>query len=128
MPILEDHVEKEALGWFAELGYDIAFGPTIATDGSDPERASYKQVIPIDRLKAALARINPHLPSSALEDATRQIMTPNLPGLIPTNRQFHRWLSTGIPIQYQKDGCTRGDRVKLADFGNPDGMPSTSSP
>lgn len=116
MPILEDHVEQELLGWFAELGYEIAFGPNIGPDGSSPERSSYKQVILTDRLMSALARINPHLPESAIADATRQLLAPNLPGLVPTNRQFHRWLTTGIPIQYQDKGETRGDRVKLADF------------
>lgn len=120
MSILEDHVEQEALGWFTELGYDIAFGPNIAPDGTSPERSSYRQVILIDRLMAALSRINPHLPEFAISDATRQILTPNLPGLIPTNRQFHRWLVTGIPVQYQKGGETRGDRVKLVDFADPD--------
>lgn len=120
MSILEDHVEQEALGWFAELGYDIAFGPNIAPDGTSPERSSYRQVILIDRLMAALSRINLHLPEFAISDATRQILTPNLPGLIPTNRQFHRWLVTGIPVQYQKGGETRGDRVKLVDFADPD--------
>lgn len=116
MPILEDHVEQELLGWFAELGYEIAFGPNIGPDGSSPERSSYKQVILTDRLMSALARINPHLPESAIDDATRQLLAPNLPGLVPTNRQFHRWLTTGILIQYQDKGETRGDRVKLADF------------
>ena len=120
MPILEDHVEQEALGWFAELGYDLAFGPAIAPDGESAERSSYKDVVLVDRLRSALSRINPHLPYSAIDDALRQIISPNLPGMVQTNRQFHRWLTTGIPIQYQKDGDTRGDRVKLADFTNAD--------
>lgn len=116
--ILEDHVEQEMLGWFAELGYEVAFGPNIAHDGSSPERSSYKQVILADRLRSALSRINPHLPSSAIDDAVQHLLTPNIPGLVATNRQFHRWLVQGIPVQFQKDGDTRGDRVKLADFDN----------
>ena len=36
------------------------------------------------------------------------------------NRQFHRWLTDGVPVEINKDGETLGDRVKLIDFGNPD--------
>ena len=106
MSIYEDHVEQELLGWFAELGYDVAFGPNIAHDGSSPERSSYKQVILVERLRAALARINPHLPASAIEDAVQHLLSTNITGLVATNRQFHRWLVGGIPVQYQKDGDT----------------------
>jgi len=31
---------------------------------------------------------------------------------------MHRWLVEGVPVQFQKDGETRGDRVRLIDFEN----------
>src|SRR5690606_19180793 len=34
------------------------------------------------------------------------------------NRQLHRWLVDGVPVQFQKDGETRGARVRLLDFEN----------
>jgi len=57
----ESHVEKAALAWLAELGYETANGLTIGPDGSAPERANYGDVILVDRLQAAIARLNPHL-------------------------------------------------------------------
>jgi hypothetical protein len=30
----EDHLEQEALGWLAEVGYDTLHGPDIAPDGA----------------------------------------------------------------------------------------------
>jgi len=44
----------------------------------------------------------------------------NAAGLMQANRQFHRWLTDGVPVEINKDGETLGDRVKLIDFGNPD--------
>jgi type I restriction enzyme R subunit len=41
----EDQLEREALGWLADVGYTHAFGPDIAPDGPTPERANYRQVL-----------------------------------------------------------------------------------
>ena len=43
----ENAVEQEMLGWFEDLGYEVVFGPELAPDGANPERASYKRVIPL---------------------------------------------------------------------------------
>ncbi|BBL76257.1 type I restriction endonuclease subunit R [Methylomagnum ishizawai] len=119
MSILENDVEQALLDWFEELGYQAVFGPDIAHDGKQPERASYKQVILAERLRAALRRLNPKLPAAALDDALSQVLSPNVPGLVSTNRQCHRWLVGGVPVQYQQDGETCGDRVCLIDYANP---------
>jgi hypothetical protein len=38
------------------------------------------------------------------------------PALLSGNRAFHRLLVAGVPVQYQKDGETRGDFVRLIDW------------
>ena len=40
----EDQLEKEALGWLADVGYSKVYGPDIAPDGPAPERDNYRQV------------------------------------------------------------------------------------
>ena len=40
--------------------------------------------------------------------------------LIWANRLFHRLLAAGVPVEYQKDGETRGDFVRLIDWATPD--------
>ena len=42
-----------------------------------------------------------------------------IPALLSANRHFHRLLVTGVPVQYQKDGETRGDFVRLIDWAEP---------
>ncbi|WP_346380623.1 type I restriction endonuclease subunit R [Acidithiobacillus sp.] len=116
----ENMAEQAALGWFEELGYLRAFGPDLAPDGPQQERDTYKQVVLTDRLLTALTRLNPHLPASALEDAFRQITHSNIVGLMQANRQFHRWLTDGVPVEINRDGETLGDAAKLIDFNHPD--------
>ena len=69
----EDQLEQEALGWLQSVGYATANGLDIAPDGAAPERTNYQQVLLVDRLRAALARLNPQMPASAREDALDQV-------------------------------------------------------
>src|SRR5512139_1458826 len=102
----ENMAEQAALDWFEELGYERVFGPDIAPDGAQQERESYKQIVLADRMMTALTRINPHLPAPALEGAARQVVHGNAAGLMQANRQFHRWLIDGVPVEINKGGET----------------------
>ena len=115
----EDQLEQETLGWLLDVGYSHAYGPDIAHDGPKPERAHYGQVILSFRLREAMRRLNPSVPSAAREDALKQILDLSIPALLSANQHFHRLLVTGVPVQYQKDGQTRGDFVRLVDWANP---------
>jgi type I restriction enzyme R subunit len=116
----ENMAEQTCLDWFEELGYLRVFGPDIAPGGSNQERASYKQIVLQERLLGALQRINPTISDAILEDAARQVTHGNAASLMQANRQFHRWMTDGVPVEVQRDGETLGDRVKLVDFQNPD--------
>ena len=59
----ESHVEKAALAWLTELGYATATGIDIGPDGSMPERANYADVLLLNRVRAAVDRLNPALPA-----------------------------------------------------------------
>ncbi|MGI0864631.1 type I restriction endonuclease subunit R [Pseudomonas aeruginosa] len=114
----EDQLEQETLGWLSELGYAHLYGPDIAHDGDNPERASYRDVLLIMRLRTAIARLNPQIPLAAREDALRQVLELGVPVQLSANRLFHRLLVGGVPVQYQKDGETRGDFVRLIDWAD----------
>ncbi|MBP1627547.1 MAG: putative type restriction enzyme HindVIIP protein [Holophagaceae bacterium] len=116
----ENQAEQACLSWFEELGYTFAFGPNLAPEGSQQERASYKQVVLEDRFRQALVKLNPSIPSSDLDDVTRQVIHGNAASLMLANRQFHKWLTDGVPVDVQRDGETRGDFAKLIDFARPD--------
>jgi len=112
----EDQLEQETLGWLEEVGYTQLYGPDIAHDGERPERNNYRQVILVERLRSAIAKLNPKVPMAAREDALKQVLELGLPVQLSANRLFHRLLVSGAPVQYQKDGETRGDFVRLIDW------------
>ncbi|WP_241295273.1 type I restriction endonuclease subunit R [Burkholderia stabilis] len=117
--ITEDAVEQAMLEWLAALGWQIAHGPDISPpDAKTPgtERDTYRDVTLRHRLAAAVAKLNPHIPPVARDDALRHVLNPNVPSLVNANRQLYRWLVDGVPVEFQKDGETRGDRVRLVDF------------
>ncbi len=115
----EDQLEQETLVWLGEVGYSHLHGPAIAPDGESPERANYQQVLLPFRLREAIHRLNPDIPTAAKEDALKQVMDLGIPALLTANRHFHKLLVGGVPVQYQKDGETRGDFVRLIDWANP---------
>jgi type I restriction enzyme R subunit len=115
----EDQLEQETLGWLAELGYTHRHGPDIAHDGADPQRANYSQVVLATQLWEAIVRLNPTVPLAAREDALRQVQDLGIPALLSANRAFHKLLVNGVPVQYQLNGETRGDFVRLVDWAQP---------
>jgi len=79
---------------------------------SQRERESYSEVVLEQRLRDALARLNPTLPAEALEDAFRKLTRPEGADLLQRNRALHRLLIEGIPVEY------------LQPSPRPDGHPS----
>jgi type I restriction enzyme R subunit len=117
--VTEDQLEQEALGWMAELGYEVRSGYDIAHDGPDPQRASYRQVVLPLRLREAIQRLNPDIPTAAREDALQRVQDLGIPALLSANRAFHKLLVAGVPVQYQRGGETVGDFVRLVDWAAP---------
>jgi len=112
----EEQLEQETLGWLTDVGYAHHFGPDIAHDGVNPQRTDYRQVILAARLREAITRLNPAIPVAAQEDALAQVLNLGIPALLSANRAFHKLLVGGVPVQYQQDGDTRGDFVRLLDW------------
>ncbi len=119
----EDQLEQETLGWLADVGYSYLYGPDLAPDASggnsSPERSNYLEVVLENRLRAAVDRLNPAIPAAARADAVRQVLDLGIPAVLSANRHFHRLLVGGVSVEYQKDGETRGDFVRLIDWAEP---------
>lgn len=117
--ITESAIEQFAIELLEKSGYQYVYGPDIAPDSITPERQSFEDVLLIERLTVAMSRINPNVPADAREDAVKQLLRLNSPELISDNETFHRMLTEGIKVSYQKDGSSRGDLVWLIDFNSP---------
>ncbi len=119
--IYESDIEEATLEWFTDLGYTVSHGPDIAPDNPNAERSNYKEVVLTNRLRDAVARLNPNIPAEAQQEAIRKILNPDSPALVQNNRAFHLMLIDGIEVEYrQTDRTIRGDRVQLIDFDIPE--------
>ncbi len=118
--ITESEIEKFAIELLESSGYQYIYAPDIAPDSDTPERQSFEDVLLVERLQTAVGRINPSIPADARENAIKKIQRLNSPELITNNEAFHRMLTEGISVNYQKDGTNRGDLVWLIDFTNPE--------
>ncbi|MCK5581843.1 MAG: type I restriction endonuclease subunit R [Candidatus Omnitrophica bacterium] len=118
--ITESQIEKFAIELLEKQGYEYIYAPDIAPDSKSPERESFEDVLLVERLRKAVARINPAIPADAQEDAIKQILRLNSPELITNNEVFHRMLTEGIKVNLQEKGYDRGDLVWLIDFKNPE--------
>ncbi len=118
--LTESTVEAAALDWLASLGWAVLHGPDIAPDMPEAERDDYGDVVLADRLRSALARLNPDLPDDALDDALRRLTRPAGATLEARNRDFHRMLVAGVTVEYaDADGRIRGYQVRVLDFDDP---------
>jgi len=119
---IESDFEEAILEWFEEdIGYTVAFGPDIAFDGEHSERQSYKDIILIDRLRSAIAQINPNIPNSAQEEAIKKIasIAYSSPDFLTTNQAFHKMLVEGVDVEYSREDSTiAGDKIYLFDPKN----------
>jgi len=118
----ESNLEEAILEWLKDdLGYSVVFGPNIANDGESPERESYQDIIPIQRLRSSLRRINPNIPEESREEVIKRIINIpySSPSLLINNQEFHRMISEGVDIEYKReDGTIAGDKVYLFDSNN----------
>ena len=118
--ISEADVEAALLDQLEGLGYTRLPDSIAGPDGSAPERASYSDVVLMDRLKRVVDRLNPDIPSEARQDALKKVIADETPSLIEENRRIHRALVEGVDVEfYVEDGTIRGDKVRLIDFGDP---------
>ncbi|MBC8147839.1 MAG: type I restriction endonuclease subunit R [Bacteroidetes bacterium] len=118
--ITENTIEEFSIELLERLGYQYIYAPDIAHDGERPERNSYEDVLLTERLQNAIRRINPKIPIDSQEEALKEIQRINTPELLANNEAFHRMLTEGINVSYQKDGHQRGDLVWLIDFETPE--------
>src|SRR5690606_120991 len=90
-PPLRDLSEAEwealAMDTLGELGWKPVEGKAIAPGSG--ERESWSELILPGRLRDAIARINPQLPPSAVEDALMEVTSARSRDALAENRRIH---------------------------------------
>ena len=112
------HLER-VLGWHSVYAWnEETFGP----DGT-LGRADTREAVLIPDLRAALERLNPGLPASAIEDAIRTLTVYDVGrSAVQHNRVFYRLIRGGVPVKYRDaQGILKSARARVIDFDNAPG-------
>lgn len=119
--ISESDVEENVLSILENLGYEIirCDNEDYLPDGRYALRSEYKTVVLVDRLRAAIERINSKAPGEAIAQAIKQVLRSESQKLIADNENFHRMLVDGIDVPIQTQEGERYEKVWLYDFKNP---------
>jgi len=112
-------LEEALLAWLRDLGYQTVEGGEIAPDSKTPERADFREVLLVGRLRGALRRLNPTLSDAAIDEGIRIIRRADSPSALLNNRHFHRHLIDGVAVEVSENGQIRGRTVRLIDFAQP---------
>ena len=117
LAVTEETVENAALSWLNELGFEVLRGLEIAPGERAAQRTGFGEVVLAERFRAALGKLNPALPTEALDEAFRKVTVPQHPSLVANNRAFHRMLVDGITVECRrKDESIGAEIVRLVDF------------
>lgn len=109
----EDSFELALIELFKGMGYNYVYGPEIDRDLQEP--------LLLDCVYDSLCRINPTLPSSAIDEAINKIKRLEGANLIETNYRFTLLMQNGVEATFMnKNRETKTDIVKLIDFDNPE--------
>ncbi len=118
--ISEGDVEEACLDYFRALGYQTHHGPDIGPGGIVQERSDWGQVVLVGRLREAIERINPDLPSDSVRSVVATVLRAESQNAMAENLRVHTLLTQGVPVEYRaKDGATRHTLAWLVDFDHP---------
>ncbi|MCA6366162.1 MAG: HsdR family type I site-specific deoxyribonuclease [Cytophagales bacterium] len=117
-PITENIIEESAIEILQSQGWEYANGKEISPEGLFCERENYSQIVLVNRLRSAIAKINPAIPSDAQEAAIQKVLRIYSPVLLHNNEEFHKLLVEKVKIPYQQNGYERSHEVALIDFEN----------
>jgi type I restriction enzyme R subunit len=117
-PITENIIEESAIEILQSQGWEYANGKEISPEGLFCERENYSQIVLVNRLRNAIAKINPEIPIDAQEAAVQKVLRIASPEMLHNNEEFHRLLVEKVKIPYQQNGNERSHEVALIDFEN----------
>ena len=109
----EDAYEQTLIALFRdELGYKYECGYEVERD--------YKEPFYRADLVASMRRLNPELPSDAMDEGIKQITNISIGTLEQNNEQFTLWMQNGLEVGFLQDGEERTALMRLIDFDRPE--------
>jgi len=116
----EDLIEMAFIDQLTGQGFEFHHGPAIAPDSDNPQRKNFDSVVLENELLKSIERLNPGIPESALNEAYQKVLSLGTEDIMENNERFHTYLTNGVPVEFVKDGASKGVNVNLLDIETPD--------
>jgi type I restriction enzyme, R subunit len=113
-----DKVEGPAIEQLTQLGWQYIHGAELSPENSK-ERQYFRDVVLVQRLEAAIKRINPWISDENLRKVSRDLTHPNFAGLMEFNDAIYQVLVNYISVEQDLGKGRKGQTVKIIDFDNP---------
>ena len=107
----EADYENSIIELFQNMGYQYLYGPDVEREFNSP---LYEV-----ELVSALQRLNPDMPSDAINDALFKLKNFENAELVQKNEVFMDYLQHGVEVRYTVKGEERAGLVYLVDYDNP---------
>ncbi|MCU4166110.1 type I restriction endonuclease subunit R [Carboxylicivirga caseinilyticus] len=118
--INENTIEQSLIDQLVSQGYTYFNGTDISPNSDNPQRENFASVILESHFKQSLKKLNPSLPESARVEAYQKVINLGTEDIMENNERFHILLTSGVTVEYTKDGKTKGINVNLLDVENPE--------
>ena len=116
-------IEQPAIQLFASMGWETANLYNEWASGKSTEgRQSEREIVLEARLRSAVARLNPGLPHSAIDQAVEEV-TLDRSRMIPVNANRELWglMRDGVKVRVVDDrGRAETRTVRIVDWRNPE--------
>ena len=112
-------VEAPAIEQLQQLGWQYVHGAKLTPEHN--ELAYMRDVVLVQRLEAAIKRINPWISDENLRKVMRDEIThPNFAGLMEYNHAIHQTLVNYLSVEQDLGKGRKGQTVKIIDFDHPE--------
>ena len=113
----ESELEFLVLDYLQSEGWTLVYGPDIAPGEKAAERSDYRDPVLVGRLRNAVARLNPDIPSETVDEVVKTTLRAESQSVMAENWRAYELLTLGVPVQYRlADGSIRDVRARLVDW------------
>ena len=112
----ENDIEQLTLQRLQSLGWEYRYGKDLPVHEGKFARGDVSGVVFVEQLRAAVRKLNPQLPESAVDSVVKSATKSDIGDLVVRNQAFYKLLRDGVRVEYTLNGEQKIEMARLVDF------------
>ena len=112
----ENDIEQLTLQRLQSLGWEYRYGKDLPVHEGKFARGDLSGVVFVEQLRAAVRKLNPQLPESAVDSVVKSATKSDIGDLVVRNQAFYKLLRDGVRVEYTLNGEQKIEMARLVDF------------